>query len=66
MLVTLARRTELATRAGLRFRRVFSAPETQMLRESVRAFVNRHVAPYINQWEEEEGLPREVCRCCSR
>ncbi|XP_065827557.1 long-chain specific acyl-CoA dehydrogenase, mitochondrial-like isoform X2 [Oscarella lobularis] len=60
MLVTLARRTELATRAGVRFRRVFSASETQMLRESVRAFVNRHVAPYINQWEEEEGLPREL------
>ena len=32
----------------------------QMLRESVRKFIAREIAPYINQWEEEEKFPREL------
>jgi acyl-CoA dehydrogenase len=31
-----------------------------MLRESVRRFVAREIAPYIDKWEEEESFPREL------
>jgi alkylation response protein AidB-like acyl-CoA dehydrogenase len=34
--------------------------EHELLRESIRAWARRHVAPYIDEWEDEEGFPRRV------
>ncbi len=32
----------------------------EMLRASVRKFVEREIKPFIDQWEEEESFPREL------
>jgi len=34
--------------------------EHELFRQSVREFVQKEIVPYVNQWEEEEKLPREV------
>lgn len=34
--------------------------EHEMFRQTVRDFVTKEVMPHINQWEEEEKLPREI------
>lgn len=34
----------------------------ELFRHSVRAFVEREVAPHVDQWEEEEAIPRQVWR----
>jgi acyl-CoA dehydrogenase len=34
----------------------------QMLRESVRKFISREIAPFVDQWEEEGTFPRELYR----
>ena len=31
-----------------------------MLRESVRKFIAKEIAPYVDEWEEEETFPREL------
>lgn len=36
--------------------------EHELFRQSVREFVQREVIPYVNQWEEQEKLPRELFR----
>src|SRR5512139_3455776 len=33
-----------------------------MLRASVRKFIAREVAPYVDHWEKEETFPRELYR----
>jgi len=33
-----------------------------MLREAVRKFVSREIAPYVDRWEQEESFPRELYR----
>ncbi|MEX3772346.1 acyl-CoA dehydrogenase family protein [Pseudomonas sp. MYb118] len=35
-------------------------PSHQMVRDSVRRFVEREILPDIDQWEEAEGFPREL------
>lgn len=32
----------------------------QLFRESLRAFLNKEVIPFINDWEEEQRIPREI------
>ncbi len=32
----------------------------EMFRQTVRDFVQKEVAPFINKWEEEEKIPREI------
>lgn len=32
----------------------------QLIRDSVRRFVEREVLPYIDEWEEAEEFPREL------
>jgi acyl-CoA dehydrogenase len=34
--------------------------EHQMVRDSVRRFVEREILPFINEWEEAEEFPREL------
>ena len=34
--------------------------EHVMFRQTVRDFVQKEVAPFINKWEEEEKIPREI------
>lgn len=34
--------------------------EHKMFRQTVRDFVQKEVAPFINKWEEEEKIPREI------
>src|SRR3954465_3254418 len=34
--------------------------EHSMFRQTVRDFVDKEVAPHVNQWEDEEKLPREI------
>jgi acyl-CoA dehydrogenase len=40
----------------------FTTPEREALRETVRQFVNRDVAPYLDEWERAGELPRELHR----
>jgi len=35
-------------------------PEHELFRQSVRDFVQKEIVPHVNQWEEEEKIPREV------
>jgi acyl-CoA dehydrogenase len=34
----------------------------QMLRDSIRKFIAREIAPFVDRWEEEETFPRELYR----
>ena len=34
--------------------------EHELFRQTVRDFVQKEIVPHVNQWEEEEKLPREV------
>lgn len=34
--------------------------EHEMFRQTVRDFVTKEVMPFVNKWEEEEKLPREI------
>ena len=36
--------------------------ELEVLRQAVRRFVERHIAPHVDRWEDEEGFPRELYR----
>ncbi len=36
--------------------------EHQLLRASVRRFVEREIKPHVDRWEEEESFPRELYR----
>lgn len=36
------------------------APEHETFRDSVRAFVEREIAPHINAWDEAESFPRAL------
>jgi acyl-CoA dehydrogenase len=38
------------------------SPEQQSFRDTLRTFVAREIAPYVNQWDEAEGFPRELYR----
>ncbi len=38
----------------------YFAPSHQMVRDSVRRFVEREILPDIDQWEEAESFPREL------
>lgn len=35
-------------------------PSHQLVRDSVRRFVEREILPDIDQWEEAESFPREL------
>jgi len=35
-------------------------PHHQLIRDSVRRFVEREVLPFVDEWEEAEGFPREL------
>ena len=35
-------------------------PSHELVRDSVRRFVEREILPDIAQWEEAEGFPREL------
>ncbi len=37
-------------------------PEHEAFRASVRAFVEREIAPHVNEWDEAETFPRELYR----
>ncbi|RMI34331.1 acyl-CoA dehydrogenase family protein [Nocardia stercoris] len=39
---------------------VWTTPERQALRATVRGFVEREVRPYLDTWEREGALPREL------
>jgi len=41
-------------------------PEQEALRASARAFVEREIAPYLEQWEAEGLVPRELHRTAGR
>ena len=36
--------------------------EHEMFRESLKAFLNKEVVPHIDQWEEEQRIPRDIWR----
>jgi alkylation response protein AidB-like acyl-CoA dehydrogenase/putative sterol carrier protein len=38
----------------------FFTEEHEMFRQTVREFIHKEIFPNINQWEEEEKLPREI------
>jgi alkylation response protein AidB-like acyl-CoA dehydrogenase len=38
--------------------------EHEELRESVRRFVSKEIAPYVEEWEEAREFPRELYRRC--
>ncbi len=44
------------------FERTLFEPEHDLFRESYRAFLERHVAPYHEQWENDKIVDRDVWR----
>src|SRR4051812_50140661 len=38
--------------------------EHEELRESVRRFVSKEIAPHVDEWEEARGFPRELYNRC--
>ncbi|WP_032365308.1 acyl-CoA dehydrogenase family protein [Rhodococcoides fascians] len=39
---------------------IWTTPERQQLRKTVRSFVEQDIAPHMNQWETEGEIPREL------
>jgi acyl-CoA dehydrogenase len=39
---------------------IWTTPERQQLRNTVRSFVEQDIAPHMNQWETEGEIPREL------
>ena len=37
-------------------------PEHEMLRKSIRAFVEKEVTPHVAEWEDAGQIPREFWR----
>lgn len=35
-------------------------PNHPLIRDSVRRFVEREIRPFVDEWEEAEGFPREL------
>jgi acyl-CoA dehydrogenase len=44
----------------LRLNPVYYSPEHLALRETVRRFVAKEIAPFVNDWDEAGGFPREL------
>ena len=44
----------------VKYDRTLFEPEHHLFRESYRAFLERHVAPYHEQWEQEKIVDRGV------
>ena len=40
----------------------YFSPEHEEFRRTVRAFVEREIAPYVNEWDEAGTFPRELYR----
>jgi acyl-CoA dehydrogenase len=40
----------------------FFGPEHEILRQSVRRFVEQEIKPHVDRWEREESFPRELYR----
>ena len=43
-----------------RFYQQYFTKQHELLRKSVREFVKKEIAPYVDQWEEAGGFPREL------
>ena len=41
---------------------IWTTPERQQLRKSVRAFAEREILPHVDEWEQVGELPRELSR----
>ncbi|MGU3435681.1 acyl-CoA dehydrogenase family protein [Actinomycetes bacterium M1A6_2h] len=39
---------------------IWTTPEREQLRKTVRSFVEQDIAPYMNQWERDGEIPREL------
>ncbi|CCQ15313.1 putative acyl-CoA dehydrogenase [Rhodococcus sp. AW25M09] len=39
---------------------IWTTPERQQLRKTVRSFVEQDIAPYMNQWESDGEIPRDL------
>lgn len=46
--------------SAVKYQRTLFEPEHELFRESYRAFLDRHVAPYHDQWEKEKIVDRGV------
>jgi len=42
---------------------IWTTPERQQLRKTVRAFAERDILPHVDEWERVGELPRELSRC---
>ena len=41
---------------------IWTTPERQELRKSVRTFAEREILPHIDEWEQAGELPRDLSR----
>ena len=46
--------------SAVKYQRTLFEPEHELFRESYRAFLDRHVAPYHDQWEKDKIVDRGV------
>src|SRR5512143_620581 len=53
-----ARSTQMGE--AVKYERTLFEPEHELFRESYRAFLERHVAPYHEQWEKDKIVDRGV------
>ncbi len=49
-----------STATSVKYERTLFEPEHDLFRESYRAFLDRHVAPYHDQWEKDKIVDRGV------
>ncbi len=45
---------------------VWTTPERQQLRKTVRAFAEREILPHVDEWERAGELPRDLSRAAGR
>ena len=45
---------------AVKYTRTIFEPEHALFRESYRAFLDKHVAPYHDQWEKDKIVDRGV------
>lgn len=46
--------------SATKYQRTLFEPEHELFRESYRAFLDRHVAPYHDEWEKTKIVTRRV------
>lgn len=56
----MAKEEKMDNPADSRFYQKYFSKQHDMLRKAVREFVRKEIAPFVDDWEEQGGFPREL------